>query len=118
MSLTSTVTFYYEGTLKLYSAIVQLLLERSVPDEHIVKLQAKESNVRHGSMTLAEFAQEIWTKILSCGLVYEENLYKDLFVERATHPISRSLRRWCAEDQHTFLEDLEQRTESLLDLQG
>lgn len=65
-----------------------------------------------------ELAEGLWTTMLSSGSVYDEKFLKALFVEGVTHPICNTLRRWCVEHQYASLEDLAQREESLLNLEG
>lgn len=50
VTLTRFVSFYHEGALKSYSAIVQFLLRRYVTNDNIAKLYVEVRDLRHGSM--------------------------------------------------------------------
>lgn len=69
-------------------------------------------------MTSVEFAQEMWTKKLSFGSVYEEKILTTPFVEVFIHQICKTLRYWWVEYQHASLKNLTQREKSVLHLQG
>lgn len=56
-----------------------------------------------GSMILAEFARQFWTKRLSCGAVYDKKNVRALFVERVMRIIRKTLRRYGNEHQYAFL---------------
>lgn len=57
---------YHEGALKSYSAVVQFLQTRYVSDDNTKELDVEMRNIRQGSMSLTEYAQEHWLKTLSC----------------------------------------------------
>lgn len=58
--------------IKVVIRIVELLSKCYNTGDDIEKLNAELRNVRPGLMTPAEYAQELSTRILSCGSVYDK----------------------------------------------
>lgn len=115
--LVNSAKCYDVGALKSYSTITQFLLKRYVTEGNVPKLDAEVHNRRQGSMASTEYAQDLWTRQLSCESVYDKNVFKTLFVDGVTHRIRKALRHCCAKHKHASIEELEQREVSLLDLQ-
>lgn len=84
ITLRKSARFYHEGVLKLYSAIVQILLKRYVTDDNEAKLDAELQNLKERSICPVEYVQELWKAILSCRWVYNKKSLKALFVRKAT----------------------------------
>lgn len=116
--LSNATNFYHEDALKSLSAIVQFVLKHHATDYKIVKLEAGVRRLRQRLMKSAEFSEELWTKKLSFGSVYDEKSIKIVSVKDATQSICQTISHWRAEHQYACPEDLTQRAESLLDLQG
>lgn len=74
--------------------------------------------LRESLITTAEFAQELWVRLLSCRSLYERTSLNTLFVKGFTDPIREALHYWWAELRYSSVENLAQKAESLLDLQG
>lgn len=55
---------------------------------------------------------------MHCGSLYDETYLQDLIVEGATNPIGKTTLHWKNEHLHASTEDVVQRVESLLILQG
>lgn len=56
---TSSATFYHQGALKSYLAIVQFLLKSYVTDDSVAKPEMGAPNIRQSLMAPAEYTQEL-----------------------------------------------------------
>lgn len=99
-ALPSFAKFYHDCVLKSFSAIFHFLLKHYVIADSIGKLDAVVRSFRQKSMDPAEYGQELLTKTLSCGSVYDEKFLTALFLGEVTHLIRKTLRHWSAEHQH------------------
>lgn len=66
MKLTNSANFYDDSAFRLYLAIVQFFLYRYITDDDIPIADGKLCNLRQVSLISPEFAQELWTRPLSC----------------------------------------------------
>lgn len=89
--LTSYANYYHIGALKLYSDIAQFRLKRYVTPDDNVRLEADVHKLRHISMNAEKFTQEMLTKTLDSGPVYDKMSFKALFVEVVTHSITKTI---------------------------
>lgn len=101
LTFTKSGNWRLKGALTYDSDIVQFIPEHYITDENVAKLSMDEHYLIQEWMTLAEYSQELFTWILSSGSVYVEKTPKTVFVERATHPILKTLQHWWTEYHYT-----------------
>lgn len=70
----NSANFYFEGALKSYFTIVQLLLKGYVTDRNVRKLDAEMSDLTKALMTPADYARELLTKTLNYEFVTDEKI--------------------------------------------
>lgn len=117
VTLLNSANLWYKVALESYNAIVRFLFKFYVTDNNITNLYIEVRNLWQGSMTPAEFSQEVWMKALSCHSVFDGKYLERLFVESVTYLIRQTLRQRRTKHQLPSLEDLAQREVSLLVLQ-
>lgn len=118
VTLAASANLFREESLKSYYTIIQFFFKPYVIDSNASKPDVEMRILRQRLMTAEEFAQQLWTRTLSCGSVYSEESLEALFEEGVTHPIRKSLSHCSAYYQHASIEDLAQRADSPLDLHG
>lgn len=107
-----------EGYLTLFSVIGNYLLKLFVTDDNVATVDADIRNLNQGSLTVIDYAQQLWMKTLRHGSVYNVKILKGLSVKGVHRSICGTLRQRWSEHQHILLEDLNLKTEPLNDLQG
>lgn len=90
VTLANSVNFYRSDAVKFYSATVEFILKWYVMDDSIEKLDAQVRSLSHGSMTPADYAQELWARTLSFRSVQDKKYLMVLFVETVSHTIHRT----------------------------
>lgn len=74
-----------EGRVTSFSEIIIYLLNRFATDDIITTVDSDIRSFQQGSLTGTEYAQQLWMMTLSSGSVYNEKIFKRLFVE-GVHP--------------------------------
>lgn len=76
-------------------------------DDNIAAVDANIFNIKQAILTVIDYFQQQWMKILSCRFVYNEQVSIVVSVEGLYCLICQALCEWWAKHQHALLEDLE-----------
>lgn len=97
--------------------MVNYLIKRIATDDNIAKVDASIHNLKQDSLTATDYVQDMWTKRLRFGSVYNKEILIGLSIEGVHSSVFWTFIRWWSEQQHSPLEDLVEKAESFIDLQ-
>lgn len=91
VELINATEIQYKGAVESYLSIVQFLIKRFATGNEIIKLSAEVHNLFQGSMTPAEFHEDVSTRAARGGSCYYVKSLKTLYVEGVCHSICKAL---------------------------
>lgn len=95
-----------KGCFTSFSAIVNYLVKRFPTNDNLATADTDIRNFKQSRLTKTDYSQQLWTKMLRFGFVYDEKVLKTLFVEGVHCLVCRTLCQWWSEHEHASLEDL------------
>lgn len=81
VALPNSINNGHERSFRTYAKLVPFHLKQYSTDDNISNFGNEIRTVREGKLTLTVFAQQLLSKTLTCGFVYNEKTHKEMFVE-------------------------------------
>lgn len=94
VALPNSVNTRHEGALRTYFEAVLFLLIRYATDHKTANLENKVLALRQGNLTPTVFAQQLWSRTVTCRSVCDEKSLKAMLVEGIHASIRKTLRLW------------------------